>query len=126
MMKSIALLVIAILVINVVVISGSLIRQTGKLTKASASILNLERDVATLTGDIATLQNNVSSLQVRLIESEAKAVIFQNALSKANADLVKAQTIPNNQPMPDNQQAINITQQLPIPRAGDHGAGVGE
>ncbi|MDO8715998.1 MAG: hypothetical protein Q7J73_04235 [Dehalococcoidales bacterium] len=120
MMKSIALLVIAILVINVVVISVSLMQQTSKLNKASANVLALEREVATLTGDIATLRSNISSLQVNLTESEAKAVTLQTALSKTNADLVKALTNANNQP------AINITQQLPVLIAGDHGAGMGQ
>ena len=106
MMKSIALLVIAILVVNVVVISVSLMRQTSRLTKAGSDVVSLEREVSTLTGDMVTLRSNISNLQARLTESETKAVTLQAALGKANADIVKALANPNNQPTTNLTNAV--------------------
>lgn len=98
MMKSIALLVIAILVINIVVIVISLMQQTGKLTEASANIVSLESEVSNLTGEITALRRNISSLQASITESEAKSITLQTALNKANTDLLKAQGEINLQP----------------------------
>lgn len=101
MMKSIALLVISILVIDAMVIAILYMQQTSKLTEARANIINLERKISTLTGDVETLRRDFSNMQAKLTESEAKAVTLQIALIKANADLVKAQEI-------KTPQAINV------------------
>lgn len=90
MLKSIALLVIAILLINVVVIGISLIQQTGKVTAAGADIVSLESKVSTLTGEITALQRNISSLQASITESEAKSAILQTALDKVNTDILNS------------------------------------
>ena len=101
MMKSIALLIISILVIDVVVIAILYMQQTSKLTEARTNIISLERKVSTLTGDVETLRRDVSNMQAKLTESDAKAVTLQTALIKANTDLVKAQEI-------KTPQAINV------------------
>lgn len=98
MLKSIALLVIAILLINVVVIGISLIQQTGKVSQAGANVASLESKVSGLTGDITALQRNISSLQASITESEAKSATLQTALNKANADLLN--TLRGNLPPP--------------------------
>lgn len=90
MLKSITLLVIAILFINVVVIGISLIQQTGKLNEAGADVASLESEVITLTGEITILRNNISGLQASIAESDAKSAILQTALNKANTDILNS------------------------------------
>ncbi|MDO8715548.1 MAG: hypothetical protein Q7J73_01890 [Dehalococcoidales bacterium] len=90
MLKSIALLVIAILLINVVVIGISLIQQTGKVNQASANVTSLESKVSGLTGEITALQNNIADLLASITESEAKSAALQTELNKVNTDLLNA------------------------------------
>ena len=88
MLKSIAVLVIAILLINIVVIGISLIQQTGKLNEAGANVTSLESKVSGLTGEITALRSNISGLQASITDSEAKSAALQAALNKANNDLL--------------------------------------
>ena len=118
MMKSIALLVIAILVINVVVIGTSLIKQTNRLTEAGANIVNLESEVSNLNVEITALRRNISSLQASIAESEAKSITLQTALNKVNTDILKAQGGINLQaptpPVNPTGPAVFVTSDLKI------------
>ncbi len=90
MLKSISVLVIAILLINVAVIGISLIQQTGKVNQAGASVASLEIKVSDLTGGITALRNNMFSLQASIAESEAKSAALQAELNKVNTDILNA------------------------------------
>lgn len=105
MLKSIALLAIAILIIDAAVMGVAAVQQAGKLADAGANITSLEDQISTFTGEAASLQRDISSLQASIhdsdaaaaalqglvTESEAKSAALRDALNKVNTDLLKAE-----------------------------------
>lgn len=98
MLKSIAVLVIVILLLNVVVLGISLIQQTGKLNQAGANVTGLEGKVSNLAGEITALRSNISGLQAAITESEAKSAVLQAEINKVNTDILNA--LRGNLPLP--------------------------
>ena len=90
MLKSIAVLVIVILLINSVVLGISLIQQTGKLNEAGANVTSLEGKISDLTGQITALRSNITGLLASITDSEAKSAALQTELNKVNTDLLNA------------------------------------
>ena len=92
MMKSIGLLVIGILIVDVAVITGSFMQQSSKLTEAGSNISALESQVTELNGELVTLRGSVAVLQSRLEDSGLKSSRRQTYLtaSEANAAALKA------------------------------------
>lgn len=109
MLKSIVVLVIAILLLNVVVIGISLIQETGKLNEAGANLTSLEIKVSDLTGEITALRSNISGLQARITDSEAKSAALQTELNKVNTDLLNALRGINLPPLPPPTPPVNPT-----------------
>ena len=91
-MKSIAILVIAILTINVVVISVSLMQQTSKLNEAGANVTVLQSEVDTLNGQLVTLRGSVAALQSSLTDSDARASTLQSLLTKSQNTVTDLQS----------------------------------
>ena len=91
MRKSITLLAIAILVIDVLVLGISFFQQAGKLTLAGANITVLEGQVSALTEEAAALQQDVSNLQTSINESAAKSTTLQGALTESQANTTALQ-----------------------------------
>lgn len=85
MMKSIGLLVIGILIVDVVVITVSFMQQSSKLTEAGANVSVLESEVSILNGELLTLRGTVSVLQSRLAATEEKASNLQGRLIQSEA-----------------------------------------
>jgi len=106
MLKSITVLVIAILLINSVVLGISLIQGTGKVNQSVANVTGLEAKVSNLNGEITALQGNIAGLQTSIAESEAKAAAIQNDINKAHNDLL---IVLGGKPLPLPTPPVNPT-----------------
>ena len=136
MKKSIIYLVLGILVINVGVLSVSLIQQNGQLAAANnelktakENILVLNNELSTVRGTVFLLQsrldasqNNNAILQERAAAAEENVTALQGVLAYTNLQYAKSLSSPSLnvtvQPNNDPFQFGNIT--------NDHGAGMGQ
>ncbi|MDO8577689.1 MAG: CARDB domain-containing protein [Dehalococcoidales bacterium] len=123
MMKSISLLVIGILIVDVVVITGSFMQQSGKLTEAGANVSVLESQVTALNGELVTLRGSVAVLQSRLADSESKSSNLQAKLTAAEANATALQTkMGESKAKLIQQQAPVQTPIIPAPMEGNEPA----
>jgi hypothetical protein len=95
MIKSIALLVIAILIIDVAVLSVFFFQQSGKLNTAGANITGLEAQASTLVGEATALRNSISSLQASISASVAKVTALQASLKESDGNATALQAALN-------------------------------
>ncbi len=123
MMKSIGLLVIGILIVDVVVITVSFMQQSSKLTEAGANVSVLESEVSILNGELLTLRGTVSVLQSRLADSESKASTLQVKLTASEANATALQTkLGESKAKLIQQQAPVQTPIIPAPMEGNEPA----
>ncbi len=107
MIKSIALLIIGILIVDSSVVTVSFLQQSGKLREAEVNASALETQVNQLNGEMAALRGRVANLQSQIASSEENASSLQERLQTSEMNLTMLQEQLMNK--------VQILNQVPVP-----------